>query len=67
MKYVEWIEPYGSGNEPVICRMSLKHILKIQIDKNPLYGSFSERAIKDFIVIHWGSIKEYEKPISILK
>lgn len=67
MKYVEWIEPYSNNTPPVICRMELKHVLRVQIDKNPLYGSFPEKAIEDFIAVHWGSIKEYEKPISIPK
>ena len=64
MKYVEWIEPY-TNSVPIICRMELKHVLKVQIDKNQLYGSFPEKAIEDFITIHWGSIKEYEKSIPI--
>jgi len=58
-KFIEWIEPYDD-NVPVICRMALKHVLMVQIKKNPLYGSFPYKAIEDFLVVNWGWVKEYE-------
>jgi len=58
MKYVEWVEPWDSTGIPVICRMRLKHIVRAQIDRQPLYGSFHEKAIEDFIVVNWGRIIE---------
>jgi len=62
MKYVEWIEPWKCNSEylPVICRMRLKHVVKVQIDKQPLYGSFHEKAIEDFITVNWGKLVEYD-------
>lgn len=59
MKFIEWVEPYNNSEMvPVYCRMRPKHVLKVQIDKNPLYGSFSEKAIWDFIVVNWATIGE---------
>lgn len=61
MKYVEWVEPYGGDScIPVICRMRLPDIVRVQIEKNPLYGSFAERAIEDFIAVYWARIVEYD-------
>ncbi len=56
VSYVEWIEPYGSTSVPVICRMRLKDVLRVQIAKYDLYGSFPERAIEDFIIVNWGRV-----------
>lgn len=57
MKYVEWIEPWSDSLPvPVISRLALKHVLRVQIEKHPLYGSFPDRAIDDFIIVNYGRI-----------
>lgn len=62
-KYVEWMEPYDSGDSCVICRMSFEDIIKSMkrlqenFKNHPNYPYKSDQeAIDDFIVVHWGRI-----------
>lgn len=57
-EYIEWIEPFSDGNEPVICRMRVEDVASVQRRREPRYVS-DEQAIDDFVVTHWATRKEY--------
>jgi len=48
--YIEWSDPY-SGKIP--SKMKVKHIVRVQFDREPRYSS-AKQAIQDFWVMSWG-------------
>ncbi len=63
-KYVEWVEPYDEHCDITqILRLSVEDAIKAQKRsaniRNPLFEFDSdERALEDFIVVHWANIVE---------
>ena len=59
-KYVEWCEPFDSEAQVnLICRVRVDEISKWQRSRDDRYTS-DQQALDDFLVVHWGQIKDYE-------
>lgn len=59
-EWVEWVEPFGMGNEPVYSRVdkqtAIKHARRCaETGGNPLSD---EEALYEFMVVHWAAIKK---------
>ncbi len=58
-RYVEWVEPFGAGNVPVICCVKAEDAIAIQrktgMDRKPFPYEYQsdEQALEDFITSHW--------------
>jgi hypothetical protein len=50
--FIEWVEPLGSGSEPVYMRARRSDIATVRRRLEPRYES-DERAVEDFMVIYW--------------
>jgi hypothetical protein len=63
MKRVEWVEPYDNNHPSIVltCSLSVEDAIKAQKNsaafKEYVYES-DERALEDFVTIHWAQIKE---------
>lgn len=58
VRWIEWIEPFGSGNEAAIVRMLPSDVAAVQRRQEPRYET-DERAIDDFMVVHWAHYVDY--------
>jgi hypothetical protein len=59
-RWIEWIEPFGDGNEAVIMRMLPADVAAVQRRREPRYET-DEQAIEDFMVVHWARYVDYPR------
>jgi hypothetical protein len=62
-KYVQWVEPYGDGDEALWMMMSIADVVSVRREEEPRYtsdGKSDQQVIDDFCVIHWGTVVEWE-------
>lgn len=63
MEWIEWDEPFGRGNEGrtlnLVCRVTAKDAIKSMLNRHPGVYDTDERALEDFIAVHWAARKEY--------
>lgn len=53
---IRWIEPFGPNNEPVYCYVPRETAIAVQKDRESKRGNTypnDEKALLDFIAIHW--------------
>lgn len=58
VRWIEWIEPFGDGNEAVIMRALPSDVAAVQRKREPRYET-DEQAIDDFMVVHWAQYVDY--------
>lgn len=57
-RWVEWIEPLDGTDRLRVCRTPVEDAVAHMKEKHPYTDDAI--ALEDFMVIHWGYIKEYE-------